>query len=279
MDYLRVIRLGYGKGEPGKQACWMTALQAHMNGEWTDRCDCVDPAINALCIAINDSYAQDHAARTEDILNFGLFRVIGTRGTLEDTERRACLLADRLVRYWLPAQLRALIIYTLQAFPGHAAALAPIAGTIRKLDACSPIRTYADLQALQLYTAQWRLVISALESYVHGWTSLNHVVSTLADASTAARGENEHSQPLGVSAAGVRAAQHIAGSLEFLAEFCATIKVACPGNWPYASAREFLCAVVFPTLAEMIKLGPHETKEMPEPACGIPEFHRLCGVQ
>jgi len=42
-DYLRTIKLGIGEGEPGKQACWMSALSAHLGGEWTDSLECVDP--------------------------------------------------------------------------------------------------------------------------------------------------------------------------------------------------------------------------------------------
>ena len=89
--YLRTINLGYGKGSPGKQACWMTALQSHLGGEWTDKCECVDPSINQLCIWINDQYGsgkEADAARTEDIMEFGLFAPIGTLGDHESQQRR-----------------------------------------------------------------------------------------------------------------------------------------------------------------------------------------------
>ena len=105
-DYLSVIRLGYGKGQPGQQACWMTALQSHLGGQWTDQCECVDPVINSLCIRINDLYGSDDAARTEDVLAFGLFRPIGTRGTRDDTMKRMWFLIDLSIRTWAPITLR-----------------------------------------------------------------------------------------------------------------------------------------------------------------------------
>jgi hypothetical protein len=106
MDYLRTIKLGYGIGEPGKQACWMTALQSHLGGEWTDQCYCVDPIINELCIKINDIYGEDDISRTEDILEFGLFAPLGTKGTIEDSHRRMFKLVDVAVRVWTPYRLR-----------------------------------------------------------------------------------------------------------------------------------------------------------------------------
>jgi hypothetical protein len=106
MDYLRTIKLGLGIGEPGKQACWMTALQAHLGGKWTDICDCVDPVINKLCVTINDIYDSDDTGRTEDILEFGLFAPLGTNGTKKDSQRRMFKLIDAAVRVWTPYRLR-----------------------------------------------------------------------------------------------------------------------------------------------------------------------------
>jgi hypothetical protein len=88
---MRTIKLGYGKGVEGQRACWMTALQSHLGGEWTDRCECVSPSINRLCICINDAYQGDDAARTEDILEFGLFDPIGTNDPAREPERRAIM--------------------------------------------------------------------------------------------------------------------------------------------------------------------------------------------
>jgi hypothetical protein len=98
---MRTITLGYGKGIEGKKACWMTALQAHLGGKWTDYCDCVSPAINWICIAINDTYYKDDLGRTEDILAFGLFDPIGTFDPAREEERVAIMVkAAREV--WLP---------------------------------------------------------------------------------------------------------------------------------------------------------------------------------
>ncbi len=100
-DYLKTIKLGYGEGTPGKQACWMTALSSHIGGEWTDSCKCVDPVINSLCIVINDSYEEDDKSRTEDILEFGLFEPLGTLDC-ENELKRAFYVVDRVIREWLP---------------------------------------------------------------------------------------------------------------------------------------------------------------------------------
>ncbi len=107
MDYLKTIKLGLGKGKPDQQACWMTALQAHIGGEWTDQCSCVDPTINLLCIKINDLYGHSDQARTEDILEFGLFEPLGTKDE-ENAEKRKYFLIDRSIRYWHPLRLRML---------------------------------------------------------------------------------------------------------------------------------------------------------------------------
>lgn len=90
-DYLRTIKLGYGKGNPGEQACWMTALNSHLGNKWTDQCECVDPVINSVCISINDSYgisSRHEEERTDAIMKFGLFEPIGTDGSLIDTIKR-----------------------------------------------------------------------------------------------------------------------------------------------------------------------------------------------
>ncbi len=107
MDHLKTIKLGFGPGKPNKQACWMTALQAHIGGEWTDQCGCVDPSINRLCITINDLYGEDDQSRTEDILEFGLFEPLGTEDE-ENEEKRRCFLVDRASRYWRPLKLKRL---------------------------------------------------------------------------------------------------------------------------------------------------------------------------
>ncbi len=107
MDYLKTIKLGFGSGIPGEQACWMTALSAHIGGDWTDQCSCVDPSINSLCIQINDLYYADDQARTEDILEFGLFKPLGTKDE-ENKIKRKYFLIDQTIRFWTPCQLRAM---------------------------------------------------------------------------------------------------------------------------------------------------------------------------
>lgn len=235
MDYLRVIRLGYGKGTPGQSACWMTALQAHMNGEWTDQCECVDPVINALCIQINDLYDKCNDERTEDILNFGLFRVLGTKGTPEDTERRLYHLVDTAVRQWLPAYW--------QNYSPFARRLA------ERLRAAPRIVNLSDVLAVHR-------VMPDCHPEPLGLYTLNKLV-----------GDLQSPPPYRV----VVSTMHHCTQL-------AKLGAEVPSFEPRMRAR--VQQYLFPVLAELIEMGPHETKELPEaPACGVQEFHRLCGVK
>jgi len=85
---MRTLKLGLGKGTEGEQGCWMAALSVFNGDKWTDKLECVDPLINALCIEINDSFQKDDEARTKAIMEFGLLDPLGTRGTKKDELRR-----------------------------------------------------------------------------------------------------------------------------------------------------------------------------------------------
>ena len=125
---MRTIALGYGKGVDGEKACWMTALQAHLGGKWTDKCDRVSPIINNFRIMINDLYMDDEE-RSRDILEFGLFDPIGTNEPEKEQDRLAILqhlesilVLDRIIEehhdnYTFASLYRRIIIYNTKT--GH----------------------------------------------------------------------------------------------------------------------------------------------------------------
>lgn len=251
MDYLRVIRLGLGSGKPGAQACWMTALQAHMNGEWTDRCECVDPVINRLCILINDLYGISDTPRTEDIMNFGLFRVLGTAGTPEDADRRMFHLIDTAVRQWLPEY------WQTQGLSARV-----VAARFRNLPKIEDIAGTRSASALLLTESIFLPGLTVVEQLLQKCPV--HAQSAL---------------PFGTFGPGTT------WRIVDVVRQCATIAALGTDHLISATGpinplvHVHLMPILFKVLAEMVELGPHETKEMPEPACGIPEFHRLCGVK
>lgn len=241
-DYLRVIKLGVGAGKPGESVCWMTALQSHIGGQWTDQCECVDPTIRALCIMINDLYGEQNETRTEDILNFGLFRVLGTTGTLEEMHRRLFHLVDIALRRWAPECCRYLYDPALAAW----------------LEALPPI---VDVATLPYECELWHRS--------RGSTPADEVAKRITELC------QKLSNTLGADPRGSAASDDTkvwSAAMGFLG----TCIRAYPDGTGYTVY--FIRTKLFPTLAELIELGPHAPDEPQTPACGVEEFHRLCGV-
>jgi hypothetical protein len=247
MDYLKTIKLGLGKGEPGKQACWMTALQSHLGGEWTDQCDCVDPVINKLCIRINDIYNSDDIGRTEDILEFGLFAPLGTKGTIEDSHRRMFKLVDVAVRVWTPYRLRP----NKEELAIKLEQLSPIVDKETARSAYSTAAVVADavVAAAAVAAADAAAAAAAYTAY------------TAVDASN--------------YVAAVDASNYVAAT----AVYSAAAVVSAIKYSEYVNAkRQFLKEYVFPVLRELIEMGPHAPKEPDLPVCGVQKFQELVGI-
>jgi hypothetical protein len=253
MDYLRTIKLGLGKGIPRIQACWMTALQAHLGGEWTDQCDCVDPVINNLCIIINDIYGSDDTGRTEDILEFGLFAPLGTKGTIEDSQRRMFKLVDVAVRVWTPYRLRL----------RHNEELAI------KLEQLSPIvdketAKTADIVAANVATYAYSAAadIAADATYVLAVATYAYSAAYSAAAAAAAAAVAEYA---------VKSSEYINVKRQFLKEYVYSSE--------YINVkRQFLKEYVYPVLRELIEMGPKASKEPDLPVCGVQKFQELVGI-
>jgi len=101
-DVLPVVRLTKGAGSPGQAACWMSALSVVTAQKWTERLDCVDPVLNAMCIRINDALSN---ARRSEIILPRLFDPLGTAGDPEATERRRWHLVTAAITLWTPMAL------------------------------------------------------------------------------------------------------------------------------------------------------------------------------
>lgn len=268
-DYLHVIKLGRGEGTPGKQACWMTALQAHANGEWTHWADCVDPVINVLCILANDAF-DDDAARTAAIMEFGLFRPLGTLGTGADAYARATVFASRLVTKWLPLALcleppksgvsrNPLCDFDTPRDPRHKKVVRALRGAAASGTALPHLLRDILHEHFQDRCAHKIDFMAPAIQYMFS-ASLT-AVSLLSAVSWAALDSD----------AQLQMAKSCAADLYPVFNVCAAALY-------YPSAEEFVRDEIIPLLNELIEMGPHEIKERPEPACGVAAFQQLCGA-
>ncbi len=242
-DYLKTIRLGYGKGEPGKQACWMSALSSHIGGEWTDKCNCVDPSINTLCIQINDLYSDHNQDRTEDILEFGLFEPLGTLDP-DNIDKRFFYLVDRAVRYWLPlasqnatADCKCEICEACKRFEK----LDPITNDYKMADASNVLQSINSLLDAAIMVTRYATVPRKKYEY-----------------------ECDYNAYYAARVACVVAGDSIFGD-----------SVAAR---PYDKRRVFIKQHIFPVLRQLIDMGKHGPYEQ-EPVCGVEKFKELVGIK
>lgn len=256
-DYLRVIRLGFGAGEPGGSACWMTALQAHMNGEWTDQCSCVDPVINALCIHINDSYGSDNVKRTEDIMNFGLFRVLGTKGTVEESYKRMMHLANVVIREWFLTWLQEMGVEHISPefyCKEDVDRFRPCIDVVDNLRG-SPDPLFID-------------ILKEADSRIHRFTrthNLRYLISfflTVAATSTWTYNLSPDFFNLPYSSLANYQRRTWLSYRRFVEK-----------------RNNFLKDKVYPLLSDLIAMGPHGPIEQDLPVCGVKTFHEKVGVK
>lgn len=259
-DYLRVIRLGFGAGQPGGSACWMTALQAHMSGQWTDQCDCVDLTINALCIAINDIYQFENDRRTEDIMNFGLFRVLGTKGTEEDSYKRMMHLANVVIREWFLTWLHEMGVehkITLPEFhcPADVGQFCPDRDVVFHLkDHIEP-----------LFIGILKEVTISITHFTRAQTPgfLVNFLPVLA--------ASLHPLPPGLYGND--------GGYAYPSLVSYNRKVELSQEQVSKRRDRFLKDKAYPLLADLIEMGPHGPIEQDLPVCGVKTFHEKVGVK
>lgn len=267
-DYLKVIRLGYGAGQPNEGACWMSALGAHMNGEWTgDEVECVDPVIAALCVAINDYYGNDNDLRTAAIMNFGLFDPLGTRGTQAESELRFAVFLGDFLRGWLPAIIKNLATrYAIPAEP-----------TTRKRTAIvKHLITTGVMGSLQavIDTVQVAEIIAADDAF-----PFDPIVSFVHDAFQTIRNSAASFQYAWTTSLGYK--QRRRAVLNVIALLSAAIETIS-AYWPCTKSdlvNGYVNTHMFPTLRTLIDMGPRGPKEVELPACGVEKFHSLIGCQ
>lgn len=103
----------------GNEMCVMEAV-AYVAGEpWSDHPQCASPVIAAFCRTWNDT-EEPYGQAIRDRLRFYVPRLVGSRGTPQQEERRAWLAMDWLIRVCAPAWLR------LAGLTTHADALAQL---------------------------------------------------------------------------------------------------------------------------------------------------------
>jgi hypothetical protein len=130
LPWLETFQLERGSHSPDGRACIMEAA-AYIAGEpWSDHPKCVSPAIGAFLRSWNDSLSDED----RQILKPYVTKVIGTRGTKAQEEKRAWLAMDWLARECAPAFLR------LAGLTEHAVALEGLAAltTTRHVQAAQP---------------------------------------------------------------------------------------------------------------------------------------------
>src|SRR5487761_2697282 len=100
------LTLASGSHTPDSgQMCVMEAT-AWLAGEpWSDAPQCASPVIAAFCRAWNDTPDPAGAAIRERLKTY-IPRLVGSRGTSEQEERRARMATDWLIRVQAPAWLR-----------------------------------------------------------------------------------------------------------------------------------------------------------------------------
>lgn len=261
-DYLRVIRLGCGPGGPGQSACWMTALQAHMNGEWTDQCSCVDPVINTLCIHINDSYADDNEARTKDIMNFGLFRVLGTNGTEEDTHKRKMHLTNVLIREWFLSWLKSLGVKHRIIIPEFYCK-----EDVGRFDLVAEVHGYLTKQAEPFFLE----ILSVFAGAFRTFADTGRVEYLLQFLLTFYASLHPHVLFPQIRVDGFEPL-YLGFEKYFLRGTISTSEIA-------QRRSNYLRNKVYPLLADLITMGPHGPIEQDLPVCGVKTFHKKVGVQ
>ncbi len=242
------IRLGYGHGSPGEQACWMSALSVLVGEKWTDHLKCVDVPINELCITINDAFGTGAAAdeaRSRVILP-RLFDPIGTAGDPAATERRNIIMFNANIRTWIPDMLR---------FHGAADSVALAA----RFSALPPIM---DQATFEKYRDELRASWASLASWA-SWASLASWASWASLASWASGASWASWASLASGASGASWASGASGA---------------SGASLAATVESYIVEKVLPVLDEMIAAGPHAPRENVAPKVEPKEFLSLCGV-
>nr|MBA2643594.1 hypothetical protein [Actinomycetota bacterium] len=127
---LDTLVLEHGSHEPDGHFCVMEAT-AYIAGEpWSDKPKCVSPVIAAFLRSWDDSLDDDD----RQMLKPYVTKVIGTKTTKRDEEKRAWMATDWLVRECVPAFLR------LAGLTAHAEALEGLAAltTVKRAEKAQP---------------------------------------------------------------------------------------------------------------------------------------------
>jgi hypothetical protein len=234
------IRLTHGKGQPGKAACWMSAISVLLGKGWTDRNhECVEPAINSYCIFFNDYFGEGKAAdevRSQVILPI-LYEPMATRGDDETDRRRKFIWLDAAYRRWLPESLELL-------------ANCEDAKRLRNLHPIIDDRTVA-------------AAATAVAAAATAATAATAVAAIAATAATAAA-----ATIAAVATAAVVAATAAAPSRH---------QLSWPSRLLEAK-RRFAERELVPTLRRMIEAGPHAAAEAIRPAVSSGEFLERIGA-
>jgi hypothetical protein len=114
LPYLEPLKLGRGShSAPNNglvEACVMEAVAYVAGEQWSDHPECASPVITSFLVSWNDSLADDD----RQMLKPYIPRLVGTRTSKLDEERRSWMLMDWLARECAPAWLR-LVGLTRQA--------------------------------------------------------------------------------------------------------------------------------------------------------------------
>ena len=103
---LDTLKLGYGSHEDADDGMCVMEAVAFVAGEpWSDSPACASPVIAAFCRAWNDTEDPYGQAIRDRLRNY-VPRLVGSRGTAEQEERRAWLATDWLIRVCATAWLR-----------------------------------------------------------------------------------------------------------------------------------------------------------------------------
>jgi hypothetical protein len=115
---LKTVTLDAGGHKPDGEFCVMEAV-AYVAGEpWSDKPECASPVLGAFLRSWNDTLDDD----TRQLLKPYIPKLVGTRGTEVQEEKRAWMATDWLARECAPAFLRvAGLVEHAEALEGLAA--------------------------------------------------------------------------------------------------------------------------------------------------------------
>ena len=148
------LTLDKGSHAPDHTFCVMEAV-AYVAGEaWSDQPQCVDPVLTAYCIRLNDHWNDEQ----RQALKPYIARLVGTKGDLHLSRKRAFMAADAAVRIFAPLALDA------RGLPERAAKLRAVPAIVDRASALAAAAAANAAANAAAYAAALQLLDRMIEA-------------------------------------------------------------------------------------------------------------------